>query len=279
MNEFDGIDALLSTGRQILAQLAAFAPNLLTAIGLLAAGWLVGTLLSRGVVKLIHKLASGFEERAARLTLRRLGIERSLADLIGRFTFWVVLAVFAAAALETFGLPLLAIWVGQLGDLLPRLFVGGLIVFIGLLAGALARDAAVAAARSGDAMRARVLGRVVQTVIVAAAVVTGLDQVGVDSRFLTVMIAVTVGGVFGGTALAFALGARAEVGNIVAMHYVRQTFSLGQRIRVGGVDGRIHAFTTTSVIVGTGHGLLHLPGSKFSDQITEVPPPEDPGGS
>lgn len=279
MNEFDGIDALLSTGRQILAQLAAFAPTLLIATGLLVAGWLVGTLLSRGVVKLIHKLASGVEERANRLTLRRLGVERSLAELIGRLTFWVVLAVFAAAALETFGLPLLAGWAGQLGNLLPRLFVGGLIVFVGLLAGALARDAAVAAARSGDAVRARVLGRVVQAAIVAAAVVTGLDQVGVDSRFLTVMIAIALGGVLGGTALAFALGARTEVGNIVAMHYVRQTFSLGQSIRVGGVDGRIHAFTTTSVIVSTGHGLFHVPGSMFSDQITEVPPPEDPGGS
>lgn len=278
MDAANGIAVLLDVAQQMLDQLAAFAPALLGAAGLLAAGWLAGWLLSRGVTKLVDKLAPGLEERANRLTLRRLGIERRLAELVGRFVFWVVLAVFAAAAIETLGLPVLAAWVGQLGALLPRLFVGAIIVVVGLFVGSLARDAAAAAARAGGADRADLLGRVVQAAVVVTAVVAGLEQVGVDSSFLTSMIVVVAGAGLGGMALAFAFGARTEVGNIVAMYYVRQAYRTGQLIRLGDVHGRIAAFTKTTVVVDVRDGQAHVPARMFSDQVTELPASEESVG-
>lgn len=274
MNARDVIDSLLAAAERLSTQLAAFVPSLLAALGLLFAGWVVGRLLARGIRKLIDRLAPGLETRASRLIAARLGIERRVAELAGSFVFWIVLAVFAVAAVETLGLPVLAEWVGELGALLPRLFLGGLIIVAGLLAGAVARDAATAAARAGGVDRAEFLGRAAQTAVVVTAIVTGLDQVGVDSRFLTAMVAVTVGGALGGTALAFAFGARTEVGNLVAMHYVRQVYRTGQLIRLGTVRGRIRAFTTTTVVLATDDGEAHVPGRMFSEQVTEVPASE-----
>lgn len=274
MNARDVIDSLLAAAERLSTQLAAFVPSLLAALGLLFAGWLVGRLLARGIRKLIDRLAPGLETRASRLIAARLGIERRVGELAGSFVFWIVLAVFAVAAVETLGLPVLAEWVGELGALLPRLFLGGLIIVAGLLAAAVARDAATAAARAGGVDRAEFLGRAAQTAVVVTAIVTGLDQVGVDSRFLTAMVAVTVGGALGGTALAFAFGARTEVGNLVAMHYVRQVYRTGQLIRLGAVRGRIRAFTTTTVVLATDDGEAHVPGRMFSEQVTEVPASE-----
>ena len=278
MDQWSGIDALLGTAQRIGDRLAAFAPTLLSALGLLAAGWLVGWLLARGITKVIDTLAPGLGEQATRLTLRRLGIERRLAEVTGRFVFWMVLALFAAAAVETLGLPLLAASIGQVGALLPRLLVGALVVLIGLVVGSLARDAVAAAARAGGADRAELLGQAVQAAIVIVAVVTGLEQIGVDSRFLTLMIAVVAGAVLGGSALAFALGARTEVSNIVAMHYVRQAYRAGQRVRLGDVRGRIAAFTATTVVVDVRDGQVHVPARMFSDQVAELPAAEDPVG-
>ena len=270
-----GIAVLLDVARRLMDQLAAFAPSLLGALGLLAGGWLAGRLLARGVTKLIDTLAPSLEERATRLTLRRLGVERRLAELAGRFVFWAVLAVFVAAAVETLGLPVLAGWLAALGGLLPRLFLGALLVVTGLFVGSLARGAVSAAAHAGGAGRADLLGRAAQAAIVMTAVVTGLDQVCVDSRFLTAMIAVTAGAALGGIALAFAFGARTEVSNIVAMYYVRQTFRAGQLIRLGGVRGRIAAFTRTTVVVDASDGQAHVPARMFSDQVAELPESEE----
>ena len=273
------IDSLRGAAERLVAQLEASAPSLLAALGFLFAGWLVGRLLAGGVTRLIDRLAPGLEGRANRLISARLGIERRLAEVAGSFVFWIVLAVFALAAVETLGLPVLAAWMGQLGALLPRLFLGGLIVVVGLLVGAVAREAATAAARAGGMERADFLGRAAQVAVVVTAIVTGLDQVGVDSRFLTSMLAVIVGGALGGTALAFAFGARTEVGNLVAMHYVRQVYRIGQLIRLGTVGGRIRAFTTTTVVLATDRGEAHVPGRMFSDHVTEVPASEDDVGS
>lgn len=278
MSEADGANALLNVAQKMLHQLAAFAPTLLSAFGLLLAGWLIGWLLARGITKLIDTLASGLEERATRLMRQRLGIEKRLAELIGRFTFWVVLALFAAAAVEMLGLPVLAAWAGQLGNLLPRLFVAGLIVVIGLFIGSAARDAVSAAARVGGVAQADLLGRVVQAAVVMTAILTAVDQTGIDSRFLTSMAAVVAGGVLGGTALAFAFGARTEVSNIVAMHYLRQVHRPGQLIKLGGVRGRIEAFTKTTVVVSLDDGQAYVPGRMFSDQVVEAPASEGQGG-
>ena len=275
MNATNGLTALIGVAQRMLDQLAAFAPTLLGALGLLLGGWLVGRLLARGITKLIDTLIPGLEERATRVTLARLGIERRLAELVGRFVFWVVLVVFAAAAVETLGLPVVAAWVGQLGALLPRLLVGGLIVVVGLFVGSVAREAVSAAARAGGAARADLLGRIVQGAVVVTAVVTGLEQIGVDSRFLTMMMVIVTGGATGGIALAFAFGARTEVSNLVAMHYVRQAYRTGQLIQVGGIGGRIAEFTRTTVIVATPDGQAHVPGRMFSEQVTTLPAAEE----
>ncbi len=271
MGVSDVMDALIDVARRLVDQLAAAAPVMLAALGLLVAGWLAGWLLSKGVARLIVRWAPGLEERTTRVTLTRFGYQRRVSELIGGLVFWVVLAVFVVAAVETLGMPVLAAWVGQVGALLPRLFLGGLIVVVGLLAGSVARDAVAAAARAGNAPQADLLGRAAQAGVVVIAVVTGLEQVGVDSGFLTAMMAVLAGGAFGGVALAFALGARTEVGNIVAMHYVRQTFHPGQLVELGEVRGRIHAFTKTTVVLNVDDGQAHVPARMFSDRVIDLP--------
>ena len=167
--------------------------------------------------------------------------------------------------------PLLTAWLVQIGALLPRLLVGIVIVVVGLVAGRVARNAVTAGARAGRLARADLLGRAVQFVVVTSAVVTGLEQVGVDSRFLTAVVAIVLGSALGGTALAFAFGARTEVGNLVAMHYIRQVYRPGQLIRLGDVRGRIREFTKTTVVVAMDGGEAHLPGRLFSNQGAQVP--------
>ena len=166
--------------------------------------------------------------------------------------------------------PLLTAWLVQIGTLLPRLAVGIAIVVAGLIVGRIARNAVTAGARAGRMGRADLLGRVAQFVIVVAAVVTGFEQVGVDSQFLTAIAVIVLGSALGGTALAFAFGARTEVGNLVAMHYIRQVYRPGQLIRLGEVRGRIREFTKTTVVVVMDGDEAHLPGRLFSDHVAQV---------
>ena len=265
----------MERGRWVFAAIGESVPALARAVGLLLAGWLVGWVLARGTTRLLDRLAPGLDSGAIRRTAARLGIERRLAEVSGSVVRWAVLVAFAAAAVETLGLPVLAGWVGQLTVLLPQLLVGVVIVTGGLLVGVVARHGAGTAAAAAGVVRADLVGRMAQAVVVATALVTGLDQIGFDSRFLTTLMAVTVSCTVGGAALAFALGARTEAGNVVAMHYVRQAHRPGEFIEVRDIRGRIRSFTRTAVVVEVGRGLAYVPGSVFSDCITRVPASEE----
>ena len=262
--------SITEAARSAGARIVALGPSVAAALVLAVVGWLIGRLLARWTTRFVDRIAPGLARQATRKAVAPLGVKRRLAEVIGSIVFWVVMVLFLAAASDTLGLPVVATWLARAGELLPRLLLGGLVLLAGLLAGALAREAVTTATAAAGLGQAGWLGRAAQAAVVTAAAVTGLEQIGVDSLFVTAMLAVVLGGLLGGLALAFAFGARLEVGNMVAMHYVRQAFQTGQTVRIAGIQGRIREFTKTAVVVEGATGHSRIPGRVFSQEIAQA---------
>lgn len=243
-------------------------PTLIGALALLLVGWVLARLLRTWTGWLISHLDRLAASRLVRDALRRGGVERPVAEAIGATIFWLVLLLFVTAATETLGLPVLTTWLGGLAQYLPRVLVAVLIVIAGLLAGSLARSAVATAAAGAGTAYPELLGRGAQGVILLVAGVTAVDQLGVDSRFLTATLTVIVGAGVAGIALAFGFGARTTVGNILASHYLRQTYEVGHRVRIGAVEGRIVEITPTSVILEGPEGRVLVPAKEFSEAVS-----------
>jgi small-conductance mechanosensitive channel len=81
---------------------------------------------------------------------------------------------------------------------------------------------------------------------------------------------VIVGTLLGGAALAFGLGARTAVGNIIGAHYVAQMYQVGQTVRVGEIEGRIVRTTAIAVVLDTPAGLVQVPARLFNEQPTTL---------
>ncbi|MFH1569072.1 MAG: mechanosensitive ion channel domain-containing protein, partial [Gemmatimonadota bacterium] len=112
------------------------------------------------------------------------------------------------------------------------------------------------------------LGRLVQTAVVLVAVAVAIEQVGIDIQFLTTASVVTLGVLLFGAALAFGLGARTTVSNILAAHYLRRTYTVGQTVRIGELKGEIVQITATAVILRSAEGRALVPAKVFSETIT-----------
>jgi small-conductance mechanosensitive channel len=97
------------------------------------------------------------------------------------------------------------------------------------------------------------------------ALVIALEQLGVNGRVLELTLAVTVGSTLAAAALAFGLGARASVANIIAARYVAQLYRVGQRVRIDGLEGTVAQLTPTSVVVQTDDGRAAVPASRFQE--------------
>jgi small-conductance mechanosensitive channel len=78
-------------------------------------------------------------------------------------------------------------------------------------------------------------------------------------------LAVTVGSTLAAAALAFGLGARASVANIIAARYVAQFCRVGQAVRIDDVEGTVVQLTPTAVVVETPEGRAVVPAGRFHE--------------
>lgn len=264
MNTYDSLSsALANVFSQAASRTAEYVPNLLGAVALLLAGWLIGRLLRGLAVKLMHVLE---------LLLHRLSrgqaartIPSASVEIVGSILFWVVILFFAAAATHVLGLGAFSAWLQGLMTYLPTLMAGALIVLAGVLLAGLARDLTVAALATLPDQQRGLLGRIVQGAILVTAVAVGADQIGVKITFLIILAAVVTSAVVGGIALAVSLGARAYVANLIGAHYLRQAFGIGQRVRIGDVEGTILELTAVSLVLETEEGRVSIPAKVYNE--------------
>jgi hypothetical protein len=70
--------------------------------------------------------------------------------------------------------------------------------------------------------------------------------------------------------LAFGLGARTHVSNIIAANQLRQRYQDGDIIRIGDIEGRILAITVSRVTIETESGNVDVPAKLFDEQVTVI---------
>ena len=79
----------------------------------------------------------------------------------------------------------------------------------------------------------------------------------------------------GALGLAFALGARGYVANLVARREL-DAYREGDTLRIDGVEGTVAALRRTGIVLATADGLVAIPAARFTEAlVTRVtgPPP------
>jgi small-conductance mechanosensitive channel len=242
--------------------------RLVAALVLLALGWLLAIVLRALAVRLVRGIERIMPGRAFRGGLPRLTPERHVSDVVGVIVFWAVLLFFLAAAADAIGLPLLGATIGGLGLFVPRLLTAVLVLVVGLVLGNLSRDAVRATAAAAGTTFAPAIGEFVRVAILIAATLVAVAELGVDITLVTAILSVALAAVLGAFALAFGVGARTAVSNIIGSHYARQTYEVGDRVRFGDIEGTIAEMTTTAVILKAPDGRVVVPAKQFSEAVS-----------
>ncbi len=251
---------------EIALWIGAHLPRVLVAAGLLLAGWL----LARGLRALTHRVMPRLfrlvPSESFRRGLKTSGMERGLIDAVGGIVFWLMILLCIAVGTEVLGLPVVGMLASGMARYLPSILAAVLIVIIGIVMGNIARTTVATASTSAGLPYGDLPGRVAQVVILLIAAVVAIDQVGINSTFIVVLIAIFLATTLGGLAMAFGLGARGTVSNLLAAHYLLQHYQVGQRIRVGAVEGRIIEITNVAVLLETPAGRTLVPASEFDSR-------------
>jgi hypothetical protein len=249
--------------------LAANESRLATAAILIVLGVALAYLLRVLAVRLVNAIEHAIPGRAFSSDAG-IARERRIANMLGALVFWGVLLFFLATAANALGLALLSSVVASFSVFVPRVFAAVLILVTGLVMGNLARSAVTAAAAGAGTAIGPGLGQVVRVAIIIAAALIAVAELGVDIALLTAVFSVAVAALLGGFALAFGLGARTAISNIIGSHYVRQTFEVGQMARIGDVEGTIVELTATAVVLEVPDGRAIVPAKQFGEMTSEL---------
>jgi small-conductance mechanosensitive channel len=151
---------------------------------------------------------------------------------------------------------------------LPGLLTGILIIMGGLLLGNLAKSAIMTAFLRAGLQQSTAMARSAQVIIVFSAIIIGVEQIGLDVNFLSSLIVVVVGILFAGAALAFGLGAKTLVANLLGAQYSRKHCRLGELLRIGDIEGEVVEITQLSIVLDTGTGRAVIPAKMFNELIS-----------
>ncbi len=260
------VETLRAAFTGVLQSAYAYLPRLVGALAVLLLGW--------GLAKLLRLVVGRLLRRARSLIPTSiLGAEHqesvgSVMRLVGGLSFWLVVLFAAAAAAEVLGLSALTGGLSGFASYVPRLIAAVLVLLGGVVCGTIAAGWMRSFARVERIAYGDSAARAARTTIILFASVVALAQVGIDSTLLVVGVGTVLGAFLGAVALAFGLGARATVANIIGAHYVQRSYKVNQRIRIGDHEGQILEIRPTGVLLDTRDGVVHVPASTFTENVS-----------
>jgi small-conductance mechanosensitive channel len=274
------ISAVLENARRAAArsvtEIVDYLPTLLGACIILLVGWGVARLLRAGTNRAGDKINRLLDRvfRSGRLAQFRLSSRMlsALAEVI----FWLTLFVFVSIAARAAGLTTFAIWLDRMTANLPNIVAGILVIVVGFFLGEIVRNLASASAQR--TAQGLLIGKTLQIAVIVVALIIGLDLIGINVTFIVTVVAVATGVLLGGFAIAFGLGARDYVANLIGAHELRREIEPGQLIRVGETEGEVLEITATMVVLATSDGRRRIPAAVFAAEQVTIVDVESPNG-
>lgn len=260
------LETIEQEAQQVIATLVALIPDLFGAIVLLLIGWCLASFFKLVMGRLTHSINRVLGGRLLGTRWEMIRIPATAQAWLGQIVFWLTILVFVAIAVRLIGFTGAAAWLDRLVVYLPSLLAGGLIIVSGVMLGAVMRKLITHAAAAADISRPQWLGQLVQAAVIVVGLVIGLGQIGVDVTFLIILFGIVVGAVMTGFSLAFGLGARTLVENLIANQHARQLIKPGQLAQIGSHRGRVLEFTPTGIMLESDQGRSIIPAKLCLEQ-------------
>lgn len=262
-------DSLHNSFQSLANEAAARLPGLVVAILLVIAGWIVARFARSGMRRLLTSLQKSIARRSGRGDADT-GAERVSARVLSGVVFWAVILLFASTATQIIGLDLFTKWISGIVKHVPGILAGLLIIAAGFVASGFIGDLIRSSAKRLQGSQQVALIRLAQTAVLVVALLVGADQIGLEVRWVAILVTVTLGVTLGGAALAVSFGSKHFIANAIGAHYMRQSFRVGEKVRLAGYEGRIIDINATSIVLETAGGRVNIPAGAYSNSPIEL---------
>ncbi len=244
---------------KLKGQFLALIPDLLASLLVLVIGYLVAISLKYIVALLFRNLGKLTRRRFQHLNLEKAGL------FLGIAFFWLTIFASILIVTDILGLTILAKWFQSIIHYIPNVVVAVFIVFAATVFGSLISDLIPSVEQRTGIKYSATLIRIVRFVILFLAIIIALDQIGIEISLLIDIIDIILASLLFGAALAFGLGAKEAINNILASYYIRKRYKEGDEIQIDDVRGVILKIEATNVIIDNEIGQVSIPAKIFNN--------------
>lgn len=199
---------LVEPAKTVITQISQFLINLLLVLVILIIGWIISKTIKLIVVKLLKSIK--IDEFSERIEMSNLlakgGISYSLSDLIGVICYWLGLLVTFVIAVNAIGLTIAADLLNKVVLYVPNIIAAIFILILGMFVATMLKNIVQTAANNAGLSQAKLLAKVVESALVIFVIIIALEQLGIATRVIELMISIVLASLGLGLALAFGFG-------------------------------------------------------------------------
>jgi hypothetical protein len=261
------LNAFAGLVNSVLAAIPKIAVGiLLVVLGLLAAKVIEVVLRTMLVRVRFDRL---MEKAGIDKALQRIGLRQQLNIFLPKLAYFLVLFLLAKTASDALGLVAISNAIGAFFSYLPNIIAALLLLILGTTVGQFAGQMVTQAAESAGIDSAGTLGKLVSTLIVFIVAMMAIGQLKIDTEMIRIVTSFFLGAAALAFGLAFGMGTREIVRNIVTGFYIRKVLVIGKSVDVGGQNGVLTAITATHAILDSDGRDVLLANSNFLEQASK----------
>lgn len=249
------------TGALALAMSAI--PRILGFIGILIVGWLIASLVDKGITALLRKVR--FNDLAQRSGIsdfvRNMGVNEDSSGFIGTIGRWFVRLITLVVAFDVLGLPAVSNVLNQLLFWLPNLVVAMVVLVVGGLAAKALGNLVRASTAEAGFGNPDILGTVARVAVWSFAIIVAINQLGIATTLINTLLIGVVGALALASGIAFGLGGRDRAAQAIdsmsrraaasAPQLQQAAQAAGRRARVAGREASASASAAMGGVPGT----------------------------
>ena len=246
--------------------------NILGAVLVLLFGWIVTKIivfLLKRILRLakVDKITDMINEKDV---FGKTDLTFNITTIIISFTKWLLFLVFLVAAADILQWDIVSKEIGNLMRYLPKLFSAIALFMVGIYIANFVRKAIRGLFESFDLNGAKLISSLVFYIIGILITVTALNQAGIDTHIITNNLTIILGAFLGALAVAFGLGSKEIVGDLLKTFYSRKNFQIGQKIKMNDISGTIVSIDNITMTIKTVAGKVVVPINEIVKNQIEI---------
>lgn len=247
-------------------------PSIIGALVVLIIGWLIAKIVVR-LIKKALKLAKAdkLDDKLNEIEIvegKQLNFDT--IKIVSTFVKWMVYIMILIVVSDILNLKIISEQISNFLGYLPQLFVALIIFTLGLLFANFVKKGLQSFFESMDLSGGKLISQVVFFLLVIFISITALNQAGVDTEIITSNLTMILAAFLLSFALAFGLGAREVIADLLRTFYTRKTYEIGKKIEFENKIYEVDSISNISVVLKNSEGKLVVPVKEIVENQIKV---------